>query len=56
MVHMTQIANGAMVKGVFTVSKPRAPAGYPEYQLTDVLTGKLYNGGAWVRESKLKRN
>jgi hypothetical protein len=56
-VHMSQIANGAMVKGVFTVSKPRAnPAGYPEYQLTDALTGKLHNNGVWVRESKLKKN
>jgi hypothetical protein len=56
-VHMSQIANGAMVKGVFTVSKPKAnPAGYPEYQLTDALTGKLHNNGVWVRESKLKKN
>jgi hypothetical protein len=57
MVHMSQIANGAMVKGTFTVSRPRAnPGGYPEYQLTDMLTGKLYNNGAWVREKNLKRN
>jgi hypothetical protein len=56
MVHMSQLTNGAMVKGTFTVSKTRANAGgYPEYQLTDVLTGKPYNGG-WVREKFLKPN
>lgn len=56
MVHMSQVLNGVRTKGVFSIYKAQynARGGYVEYQLADVLTGKLHKSGAWVRERDLK--
>lgn len=53
-VHMSLIENGARVKGVYSIwAVQYNDRGWVDYQLLDVHD-KLYNRGAWTRESLLK--